>query len=62
MNITQIAGLSWAQWNANLVMPLVTQFQEGSQPLVFPNDQPSSPESEVPHPDIVDHFHHFNRL
>lgn len=46
MGITQIAGLSWAQWNANLVMPLVTQLQEGTQPLAFsPAQRSSSPES-----------------
>lgn len=46
LGITQIAGLSWAQWNANLVMPLVTQLQEGAQPLVFsPGERSSSPES-----------------
>lgn len=47
LGITQIAGLSWAQWNATLVMPLVTQLQEGAQPLVFPSggDRSSSPES-----------------
>lgn len=46
MNITQIAGMSWAQWNANLVMPLC-QLQEGAQPLVFASsgDRSSSPES-----------------
>lgn len=45
MGITQIAGLSWAQWNANLVMPLV-QLQEGAQPIVFSaGDQSSSPDS-----------------
>lgn len=45
MNITQIAGMSWAQWNANLVMPLC-QLQEGAQPLVFASgDRCSSPES-----------------
>lgn len=46
MGITQIAGLSWAQWNANLVMPLVTQLQEGAQPIVFTaGDRCSSPDS-----------------
>lgn len=46
LGITQIAGLSWAQWNANLVMPLVTQLQEGAQPLVFSSgDRCSSPDS-----------------
>lgn len=45
LGITQIAGMSWAQWNANLVMPLVTM-QEGQQPLVFPSgDRCSSPDS-----------------
>lgn len=33
--ITRIAGLTWAQWNASLAMPLVTHMQEGGQPLVF---------------------------
>lgn len=37
--------MSWAQWNANLVMPLC-QLQEGAQPLVFASgDRSSSPES-----------------
>lgn len=44
LGITQIAGLSWAQWNENLVMPLV-QLQEGAQPLVFSAERCSSPES-----------------
>lgn len=45
LGITQIAGLSWQQWNDSLVMPLVT-IQEGVQPLVFSSaDRISSPES-----------------
>lgn len=43
LGITRIAGLSWEQWNARLVLPLVTQLQEGSQPLVFPSNEPASP-------------------
>lgn len=43
LGITRIAGLSWEQWNARLVLPLVTELQEGSQPLVFPSNEPSSP-------------------
>lgn len=55
LGITQIAGLSWAQWNANLVMPLVT-LQEGQQPLVFSSsvDRCSSPESNENDPNEDD--------
>lgn len=38
LSITRIAGLSWDQWNARLVMPLVTQLREGVHPLVLPRD------------------------
>lgn len=47
--ITRIAGLSWAQWNARLAMPLVAQLQEGAQPIVFnsnSNEASQSPTNE----------------
>lgn len=43
LSITRIAGLSWDQWNARLVMPLVTQLREGAHPLVLPRDLSVSP-------------------
>lgn len=54
LGITQIAGLSWDQWNANLVMPLC-QLREGAQPLVFSSgDRCSSPESNENDPNEDD--------
>lgn len=54
MGITQIAGLSWDQWNANLVMPLC-QLREGAQPLVFSSgDRSSSPDSNENEPNEDD--------
>lgn len=47
LGITRIAGLSWAQWNARLAMPLVAHMQEGAQPLLFNSNETSqSPTNE----------------
>ncbi|XP_037035562.1 longitudinals lacking protein, isoforms A/B/D/L isoform X8 [Bradysia coprophila] len=47
LGITRIAGLSWAQWNARLAMPLVTHLQEGAQPIQFSSNETSqSPTNE----------------
>lgn len=47
LGITRIAGLSWAQWNARLAMPLVTHMQEGAQPILFNSNETSqSPTNE----------------
>lgn len=45
LSITRIAGLSWDQWSARLVMPLVTQLREGAHPLVLPRDLSIKPET-----------------
>lgn len=41
LGITRIAGLTWAQWNARLALPLVAHMQEGVQPLQFNSNETS---------------------
>lgn len=46
LGITRIAGLTWAQWNARLAMPLVAHMQEGAQPLLFNTETSQSPTND----------------